>query len=191
MDKIELYRTVFRDFKHLCANGEQSCSFRRYCKEHGVSQAMMPTVLKGEFHGIKSIPGYRGFHTRGHKCMKIYNEFRDLCANGDQPGTFKDFCESKGIKYRGPVHAFLKRHGYKVEGLPGYTGHAEMRRKYNEIPFEEIIFEEAGFLPASNANVITVSVDGHIAVSFPADTDVAVVAKFIKKMGKEASHVEP
>ena len=191
MDKVERYRRVFRGFKSLCARGEQTCSFRIYCQIHGVSQSMMPTILKGEFKGVKSIPGYRGFHTRGHVCMKIYEEFKQLCAAGNQPGSFKDFCEQKGIKYRGPVHAFLKRHGYKVDGLPGYAGPAKSRRpRYAEIPFEDVIFEEAGFLPAAEANVITVSVDGHVAVSFPADTDVAVIAKFIKKMGKEAWHVE-
>lgn len=76
-------------------------------------------------------------------------------------------------------------------GLPGYiwpTGTGG--RKCQSIPFEDVIFEEAGFLPAAETNVITVSVDGHVAVSFPADTDVAVIARFIKKMGKEVGHVE-
>lgn len=52
-----------------------------------------------------------------------------------------------------------------------------------------MIFEEAGFLPAESGNVITVKVDGHVAVSFPADTDVAIIARFVRKMGKEAGHV--
>lgn len=58
-----------------------------------------------------------------------------------------------------------------------------------EVPFENVIFEEAGFLPAGGGNVITVKVDGHVAVSFPADTDVAVIAKFVRKIGKEGGHV--
>lgn len=52
-----------------------------------------------------------------------------------------------------------------------------------------MIFEDAGFLPAEGGNAITVRVDGHVAVIFPADTDVAVIAKFVRKMGKEAGHV--
>ena len=62
-------------------------------------------------------------------------------------------------------------------------------KKPQEIPFEEVIFEDAGFLPAEVGNAITVRVDGHVAVIFPADTDVAVIAKFVRKMGKEAGHV--
>ena len=57
------------------------------------------------------------------------------------------------------------------------------------IPFENVIFEEAGFLPADCGSVITVSVDGHIAVSFPANTDVATVAEFVRKMKKEGCYV--
>ena len=52
-----------------------------------------------------------------------------------------------------------------------------------------MIFEDAGFLPAEVGNAITVRVDGHVAVIFPADTDVAVIAKFVRKMGKETGHV--
>ena len=48
-----------------------------------------------------------------------------------------------------------------------------------------MIFEEAGFLPAESCNVITVRVDGNVEVSFPADTDLSVIAKFIRKIGKD------
>ena len=74
--------------------------------------------------------------------------------------------------------------------MPGYvmlTGGS--RSRCQEIPFEDVIFEEAGFLPADTGNVITVKVDGHVAVRFPADTDVAVIAKFVRKMEKEVGHV--
>lgn len=54
-----------------------------------------------------------------------------------------------------------------------------------------MIFEEAGFLPAESCNVITVRVDGNVEVSFPEDTDLSVIVKFIRKMGKEVTHVEP
>lgn len=88
------------------------------------------------------------------------------------------------------MEGFQRRKKLKVAGLPGYTCLTGTGNGgYREVPFEDVIFEEAGFLPATAGNVITVAVDGHVAVSFPADTDVAVVAKFVKKMGKEAGHV--
>ena len=88
----------------------------------------------------------------------------------------------------------MKNNRLTVIGLPGYSGprlpSGARGSRAQEIPFEDIIFEEAGFLPAADTNVITVSVDGHVAVTFPADTDVAVIAQFIKKIGKEGGHVE-
>ena len=88
----------------------------------------------------------------------------------------------------------MKNNRLTVIGLPGYSGprlpSGARGFRAQEIPFEEVIFEEAGFLPAADTNVITVSVDEHVAVRFPADTDVAVIAKFIKKMRKGAGHVE-
>ena len=88
------------------------------------------------------------------------------------------------------MDGFKRRNKVKVAGLPGYTGPTGSGNvKCQSIPFEEVIFEEAGFLPADTGNVITVKVDGHVAVSFPADTDVAVIAKFVRKMEKEVGHV--
>ena len=88
------------------------------------------------------------------------------------------------------MDGFQRRNKLKVAGLPGFTGPAGTGNgKCQEVPFEEVIFEESGFLPADTGNVITVKVDGHVAVSFPADTDVAVIARFVRRMGKEAGHV--
>ena len=90
------------------------------------------------------------------------------------------------------MHGYLYRNKLRVAGLPGFKGPAgagTLSHSCQEIPFEDVIFEEAGFLPADSGNVITVKVDGHVAVSFPADTDVAVIAKFVRKMGKEAGDV--
>ena len=86
----------------------------------------------------------------------------------------------------------MKNHHLRVAGLPGYTGPTGMGTgRSQKVPFEDVIFEEAGFLPAEGGNVITVKVDGHVAVSFPADTDVAIIARFVRKMGKEVGHVGP
>ena len=133
----------------------------------------------------------------------IYEDFKGLCASGHQPGSFSSYCRERGVSYL-QMHDYLKRHGLKAVGLPGYLPYryeraasgkaksAGSRRKPRcvEVPFENVIFDEAGFIPADMANVITVKVDGHTVVCFPADTDISEVARFIRKMGKEACHVE-
>ena len=188
MDKKEQYRQVFLSFKNLCAADQQPCSFSKYCREHGVEQAQMRQILGDEFRNIRTLPGYTGC-ANSRLYATIYENFKNLCAAGKQPGTFKDYCAGFGVS-RKQIHDYLTNHGLRVVGLPGYAGPAGTGgRKCQSIPFEEVIFEEAGFLPAAETNVITVSVDGHVAVSFPADTDVAVIARFIRKMGKEAGHV--
>ena len=192
MDKETLYRQVFTAFKNLCALGEQPCSFSKYCSDHGVNPNMMPFVLKGEYQNIRTLPGYRfrrDKHSVGTRYMEIYENFKNLCAEGRQPGSFQSYYTSFGIN-RDQMHGFLRRNHLKVAGLPGYIGPSGVGLpNCKDIPFEEVIFEEAGFLPADTGNVITVKVDGHVAVSFPADTDVAVIAKFVRKIGKEAGNV--
>lgn len=84
----------------------------------------------------------------------------------------------------------MHRNNLRITDIPGFAwSNGRCCSRYNEVPFEEVIFEEAGFLPADSGNVIAVKVDGHVTVSFPADTDVAVIAKFVRKMGKEAGDV--
>lgn len=186
MDKVELYRQVYFTFKELCADGKQPCSFRAYCKEYGVDQSRMQMVLKGEYIPVTKLPGYVRDGGKALICSRIYEDFKKLCAQGNQPGSFKSYHESFGIT-RTEMHSYLNRNKLKVVGLLGFTAiHASHAQ---EIPFEDVVFEEAGFLPCNDENVITVRVDGHVAVSFPANTDVDVVAKFVNKMRKEARHV--
>lgn len=186
MDKVELYRQVFTSFRRLCAEGKQPSSFNAYCKAHGVMQCQMTKVLKGEYQRIKSLPGYT---STGSICREIYEDFKSLCAEGRQPSTFRAYYKSRGVS-RKQMEGFQHRNKLKVVGLPGFTGpDGTGNVKCQEVPFEEVIFEESGFLPADTGNVITVKVDGHVAVSFPADTDVAVIARFVRRMGKEAGHV--
>lgn len=46
---------------------------------------------------------------------------------------------------------FLWRNRLRVSDLPGYTSpHTGRSSRYKEIPFEDVIFEEAGFLPAES-----------------------------------------
>ena len=67
------------------------------------------------------------------------------------------------------MDGYLRRNKLRVIDLVGYTSpFGGPGSQYKEIPFEDIIFEEAGFLPAESCNVITVRVDGNIEVSFPA-----------------------
>ena len=114
-----------------------------------------------------------------------------MCAEGRQPGTFSSYCIANGTTIE-RVHSYLKRLKLRVCELPGFSGpKGNTRPRIAPIPFENVIFEDAGFLPAGSSNVITVSVDRHVAVSFPGDTDMAVIANFVKKMGKEVGNVEP
>ena len=186
MDKVELYRQVFTSFRTLCAAGKQPSSFNAYCKAHGVVQCQMAQVLKGEYQHIRTLPGYTSI---GRICRRIYEDFKRLCADGHQPCTFKSYYMRYGVTYT-QMDGFQRRNKLRLARLPGYTGPSHTGSgRIQEIPFEDVIFEEAGFLPADSGNGITVKVDGHVAVSFPADTDVAVIAKFVRKMGKEAGHV--
>lgn len=188
MDKVELYRQVFTSFRTLCAEGKQPSSFNAYCKAHGVEQCQMPHVLKGEYQRIRTLPGYSSI---GSICRTIYEEFKELCAQGLQPSSFRSYYLRHGITCKQMEH-YLYRNKLRVAGLPGFkgpTGTSALNHHSQEVSFEEVIFEEAGFLPADKGTVITVYVDGHVTVSFPADTDVAVIAKFVRKIEKEATHV--
>nr|QIM10800.1 hypothetical protein Muribac1_0090 [uncultured Muribaculaceae bacterium] len=191
MDKVQLYRRVYESFKGLCAEGKQAVSFSEFCRNNEVDPAQMPSVLKSEFKGLQSLPGYKRRKRKNAASVyaDVYENFRNLCAAGNQPGSFSSYCKEFGIT-RNAMHCYLKRNGLNVVGLPGYVmSHEAQYKNYKEVPFEDVIFEEAGFLPADIGNVITVTVDGHVAVSFPADTDVAAIARFVRKMGKEAGHV--
>lgn len=187
MDKVELYRQVFSSFKELCARGKQECSFRSYCVRHGVSSSQMRQVLKEEFKEIRTLPGYR---SPGTLCREVYESFRTLCLEGKQPKSFTQYYKGFGLRKR-QMEGFMMRNKLRLSDIPGFVcRNGKCHVEIKEIHFEDVIFEEAGFLPVTDTSMITVSVDGHVAVHFPADTDVAVIAKFVKKMGKEVGHVE-
>lgn len=186
MDKVELYRQVFNAYKELCAKGEAVVSFSRFCREHGVDSHLMRWTLGEEFENIKGLPGYKSISTR---CSEVYESFTILCSAGRQPGAFSGYYRSFGIGRR-QMERFMHRNNLRITDIPGFAwSNGRGSSRYKEVPFEEVIFEESGFLPADTGNVITVKVDGHVVVSFPADTDVAVIARFVRRMGKEAGHV--
>ena len=178
-------------FKDLCEQGKQPSSFFVYCHKNGISYRRLRDVLKDEYNGVRGLKGYHRQKSRTVEgtYIRLYSDFKNLCSAGEQPGSFAEYCEAQGYD-RWSVYNFLSRHGLKIKTLPGYMNPALLSSKSQSVPFEDVIFEEAGFLPADSGNVITIKVDGHVAVSFPADTDVAVIAKFVRKMGKEAGHVE-
>lgn len=162
MEKVEYYRQIFSAFKELCACGKQSCSFREYCREHGVSYYRMYLVLKEEYPSLNEIPGYTRGSSLKFLCSQVYEDFKSLCADGRQPGTFIDYYRGFGITKK-QMKSYLRRNRLRVIDLPGYTSHFGVPgSQYKEIPFEDIIFEEAGFLPAESCNVITVRVDGNV-----------------------------
>lgn len=189
MDKVELYRQVYSAFKRMCAEGNQPSSFNAYCKKHGVDQCRMPLVLKDEFQPVTTLPGYVIDRGMALVCSRIFNDFKILCAEAKQPGSFASYCKSRGVTWN-QMHDYLSQNKLRVSDLPGYSGPTGVSHSCcREIPFEDVIFEEAGFLPCNEENVITVRIDGHVAVSFPADTDVNVIAKFVSKTRKETGHV--
>ena len=112
MDKVERYRQVFLSFKELCSTGRQPSSFSAYCKANSVDQSQMRQTLKNEFQNIKTLPGYRSI---SHICSVIYEDFKQKCADGRQPGTFADFYRSHGITWE-QMHGYLKRNKLKVVG---------------------------------------------------------------------------
>lgn len=195
MDKVSLYRQVYQTFKKLCEHGEQPCSFNQYCRQHGVLSCSMPWVLKDEYQNIKTLPyyTYRRDTQTAKAYMKIYEEFKRLCSEGNQPGTFKDFCMEHGVT-RGQMHGFMCRNHLRLVDIPGYSGPSVMsyrtRVRSAKVPFENIIFEEAGFISAANSNRIIVKVDDHIVASFPANTHIDVIVKFMVKLRKEGFNVE-
>ncbi len=82
----------------------------------------------------------------------------------------------------------MYRNNLRITDITGFAwsngrcGHA-----YSEVPFEEVIFEEAVF-SSRQRQCDTVKVRNHVASVF-ADTDVAVISRFVRKMGKEAGDV--
>lgn len=189
MDIVERYRQVFMSFKDMCASGTQNCTFSQFCREQGMEADQMRKILKDEFEPIRSLKGYR---RPGNLYREVYDNFRLLCAEGRQSQSFAEYYRGYGLR-RKQVEGYMWRNKLRISELPGYrkasTGHCRLNSGHQEIPFEDIVFEETGFLPVPGNPSITVKVWDHVAVSFPADTDIDIIAGFIKKMGKEVGHV--
>ena len=120
MDKVELYRQVFNSYKKMCVEGKQPSSFHAYCKKHGVSQCQMPVVLKDDYQPVKTLPGYVRDSGKALVCSRIFNDFKNLCAEGNQPGSFASFCKSFGITW-GQMYAYLTQNKLRVSDLARYS----------------------------------------------------------------------
>lgn len=190
MTKKEFYRQIYFEFRDLCSQGLQTCSFSAYCRSNGVKLGNLRSTLGDEFKGIRTLEGFKPHSSSPteQRYMQVYLDYKELCGKGEQPGSFKDYCECQGCSWQA-VYQFLWRRNICITGIQGYENPLKTKGRYQGVPFEEVIFEESGFLPAEGNNVITVQVDGHVSVSFPSDTDVDVVAEFVRKLGKEVSHV--
>lgn len=192
MARKDLYREVYEDFKYLCSQGIQPGSFYSYCHSRKVSYHHLCKTLGKEYRGVRGLPGYTSQKapTNEEEYMQVYENFKQLCGRGNPPVSFGRYCESLGYD-RWCLYNFLHRRKLSVSEVPGYINPASRRGRYEEIPFEKVIFEEAGFLRADGIHVISIQVDGRVSVSFPADTDIDTIAKFVKKLGKEVNHVGP
>lgn len=109
MDKKEHYRQVFLSFKNLCATDQQPCSFSKYCREHGLEHAQVRQILGDEFQNIRTLPGYTCVNSRIY--ATIYENFKNLCAEGRQPGSFAAYCRSFGISWS-KIHSYMKKSAY-------------------------------------------------------------------------------
>lgn len=195
MLKIELYSQIFASFKELCASGNQTCSLSSYCEQYDVDRSRMDDWLHENNLKVSELPGFSRIHSRRNpsvmeECLQAYNDFKELCASGQQVSSFFRFYRGRNLTKDQMRRCMIKYKLVGVTELPGYVYFMQRdSQSAQEVPFENVIFEEAGFLPAEDVRAIKVMVDARIAVVFPADTDVDVVARFIKKMGEECGHV--
>ena len=120
MVKVEYYRQIFSTFKESCASGRQTCSFLEYCRKHGVSYYRMYLVLKEEYQSLNEISGYTRGSSLKFRCSQVYEEFKSLCADSRQPGTFIDYYKGLGITKK-QMENFLWRNKLRVIDLLGYT----------------------------------------------------------------------
>lgn len=124
MDKVDQYREVYRSFIALCGKWKQDCSFVEYCRQNGVDAGYMNDILGDEFQGVRHIPGYKMTHVGKNKATtllygRIFDDFKVLCADGRQPGSFVAYCKERGIEYS-RMNRYLNVRNLKVGSIPGY-----------------------------------------------------------------------
>lgn len=144
MDKAELYRQVSNAYKDLCATGKAIVPFSRFCREHGVDSHQMRWTLGKEFVNRENFRDI-SIYTR---CSEVYESFKVLCSEGCQPGAFAGYYRPFGIGRR-QMERFMNRNKFRIIDLPGFAwSNGRSSSRYKEVPFEEVIFGDAGFLPA-------------------------------------------
>ena len=97
MRRYVFYKQVYDEYAKLCSEGRQDCSFIAYCHERGVEYRNLTGSLGKRFSNIKSLPGYKRIRSKsgisglGQLCLKVYNEFKVICAEGAQSGSFASY----------------------------------------------------------------------------------------------------
>lgn len=124
---------------------------------------------------------------------QVFNDFKELCAKGEQPCTFSAYCKEHGVNHT-HMHSVLKDEFQPVKTFPGYKAHPHAQPGHNvgckDVQFEEILVNESGLFPTNiGGREIRVMLGGNTTVCFPSDMDVAVIARFVGILGKEAGHV--
>lgn len=142
---------------------------------------------------------------------QVFTMFKELCASGKQPSSFDAFCAAHGVRQR-RMRSVLKDEFQPIRTLPGYSfstgpcavlnpnelevgGAIPSKRtptpkSKQGVSFEEVIFEEAGFMPIPKVEKITVRVDRDVEVTFPPSMDIDAIALFVNKVRREVRHVE-
>lgn len=82
MVKVEQYKRVYEAFKVICAEGRLSVSFSVFYCENDVNPSQMHSVLKSEFSGLQSLPGYKRRRRKNAASYysEVYEKFKKLCA---------------------------------------------------------------------------------------------------------------
>lgn len=78
----------------------------------------MYMVLKCEYPNLSYIPGYTRGSSLKFRCSQIYEDFKNLCADGRQPSSFLDYYKGFGITKK-QMKGFLRRSKLHVMDLPG------------------------------------------------------------------------
>lgn len=194
MTKKEQCRDVYFKFKELCRQGKQNCSFLTFCQEQGVSYREVACILKEEYQGVVGLEGYSRqpcdpLYTRD-QYYKVYLDYKELCERGERPGSFGKYCESLGYE-RGKAYNCLWRMGISVSSLSNPTVKCQDvdKPRDRDVSFENVIVEESGFFKIPQARAITVHLRDILSVSFPTDTDMDALARFVSQLGKEVAYV--
>ena len=84
----------------------------------------MYLVLKEEYQSLNEIPGYTRDSSLKFRCSQVYEEFKTLCANSRQPGTFIDYYKERfrvdpEVKLLKDIANIITWNIWQMDGLKG------------------------------------------------------------------------